>query len=230
MADSIKGLLFDKDGTLFDFQSTWTSWWAKVLPELAGSRDAARELGAKIGFDLDTLTFADDSVAIAGTTGEIAMELMKHLPGADFEAFLAHLDQSASQTPQFEVIPLLPFLQSLRPDYALGLATNDTERAARAHLASAGIEDQFDFIAGFDSGFGGKPQPGMQKAFCKAQSLRPAQVAMIGDSTHDLISGRAAGMTTVAVLTGHALADELQPYADVVLPSIAELPDWLVSK
>ena len=34
---------------------------------------------------------------------------------------------------------------------------------------------------------------------------------MVGDSTHDLRAGRAAGMRTVAVLTGLAGADELAP-------------------
>jgi phosphoglycolate phosphatase len=34
-------------------------------------------------------------------------------------------------------------------------------------------------------------------------------------------------MQTVAVLTGVAEADELAPLADVVLPNIGHLPDWL---
>ena len=50
---------------------------------------------------------------------------------------------------------------------------------------------------------------------------------MIGDSTHDLISGRSAGMRTAAVLTGIAEADELRPHADVILPDIGGLPEYL---
>jgi phosphoglycolate phosphatase len=34
-------------------------------------------------------------------------------------------------------------------------------------------------------------------------------------------------MTTVGVLTGLATRDELAPQADVVLPDIAGLPEWL---
>ncbi|MEC9104658.1 MAG: HAD hydrolase-like protein, partial [Pseudomonadota bacterium] len=55
----------------------------------------------------------------------------------------------------------------------------------------------------------------------------PAHVAMVGDSTHDLIAGRAAGMVTVAVLTGLADAETLGPHADVVLPHIGHIPGWL---
>ncbi|EPX85444.1 HAD-superfamily hydrolase, subfamily IA, variant 1 family protein [Salipiger mucosus DSM 16094] len=50
---------------------------------------------------------------------------------------------------------------------------------------------------------------------------------MVGDSTHDLIAGRAAGMQCVGVLTGPAAAEDLASQADVVLPDIGHLPGWL---
>jgi phosphoglycolate phosphatase len=52
---------------------------------------------------------------------------------------------------------------------------------------------------------------------------------MVGDSRHDLAAGRAAGMHTVAVLTGPARDEDLRPFADVVLPDIGHLPEWLAS-
>ena len=33
----IRGVIFDKDGTLFDFQSTWGIWTSQVLLRIAGS-------------------------------------------------------------------------------------------------------------------------------------------------------------------------------------------------
>ncbi len=30
-----EGLLFDKDGTLFDFQATWSNWFLTVLVQLS---------------------------------------------------------------------------------------------------------------------------------------------------------------------------------------------------
>jgi phosphoglycolate phosphatase len=50
---------------------------------------------------------------------------------------------------------------------------------------------------------------------------------MVGDSTHDLDAGRAAGMATVGVLTGLAGAADLAPHADAILPDIGALPGWL---
>ena len=107
------------------------------------------------------------------------------------------------------------------------MATNDAEAPARAHLGSAGVEDLFDFVAGYDSGFGGKPEPGQCLAFADAVGLDPEHVIMVGDSTHDLHAGQAAGMRTVAVLTGMAPGAELAPFADVVLPDIGHLPAWI---
>ena len=52
-------------------------------------------------------------------------------------------------------------------------------------------------------------------------------MVMVGDSLHDLVAGRAAGMQTVGVLTGPACRDELAPCADVVLPDIGHLTTWL---
>jgi phosphoglycolate phosphatase len=110
------------------------------------------------------------------------------------------------------------------------VATNDAESAARRHLKAADIIDKFDYIAGYDTGHGAKPDAGMCAAFATMMNLDPAACVMIGDSHHDLVAGRAAGMQTVAVLTGLAGADDLAPLADVVLPDIGALPDWLAAQ
>ena len=107
--------------------------------------------------------------------------------------------------------------------------TNDSEEVARAHLGQAGVLRMFDFVAGADSGFGAKPAPGPLLAFADQLNLEPGRVVMVGDSPHDLHAGRAAGMATVGVLTGIAGADDLAGLADVILPDIGHLPDWLES-
>jgi phosphoglycolate phosphatase len=125
-------------------------------------------------------------------------------------------------------VPLRPLLEGLRAiNIALGVATNDSEVPALAHLGAAGVTDLFDFIAGYDSGFGGKPAPGQLLAFAQAVDVSPEHCVMVGDSTHDLHAGRAAGMRTIAVLTGAATAQTLAPLADVVLRDIGEIPAWL---
>lgn len=225
----IAGLAFDKDGTLFDFRRTWGDWARRVLVHLAGHSGVPPErLGAAIGFDPRTGAYAPDSLVIAHTPPEIAAHLAPHLPGWDIAALVALFDDFAADVPLVEAVPLVPLFDALRArGLRIGLVTNDSAAAAGAHLAQAGLRGHFDFLAGFDSGHGMKPDPGPLLAFAAAAGLAPEQVAMVGDSRHDLIAGRAAGMRTIAVLTGIAEAAELAPHADVVLPDIGAIPAWL---
>ncbi|MHC0054425.1 HAD family hydrolase [Actibacterium sp. D379-3] len=225
----IGGILFDKDGTLFDFQATWGVWAGAFLAEIAcDDRDRAQLLGEAIGFDYGARRFAPDSPVIAGTPGEVAEFLLPHLPGMTPAALITRMNTAAANAPMQEATPLAPLLSALAGrGLKLGVATNDAEAPARAHLAAAGVEARFDFIAGFDSGHGAKPGPGQLFAFADTVGLDPACVLMVGDSRHDLIAGRAAGMGTVGVLTGMARAADLADLADAVLPDISHLPTYL---
>jgi phosphoglycolate phosphatase len=224
----IDALLFDKDGTLFDFRISWGRWAAGFLAGLARDRDHAEALGRAIGFDAATLGFAPDSPVIAATAADIAAALAPHLDGMSVAELTDRIDDTAGAAPMSEAVPLRPLLSALRGrGLRLGVATNDSEAPARQHLTAHGIIDCFDFIAGHDSGHGAKPGPGMCLAFAAACGIEPRRVAMVGDSRHDLQAGRAAGMRTVAVLTGIAGARDLSPLADVVLADIAALPGWL---
>lgn len=229
MGGAIRGVLFDKDGTLFDFNATWAVWATGALLELAeGDAGLADDLAARIGFDRQRVAFDRASPVIAGTPEEVASLLAAGLRGKTPAEVTARLDEMAAVAPLAEAVPLAPLMARLRAaGLKLGVATNDAEVPARAHLSAVGITEAFDFVAGYDSGFGGKPAPGMCIGFAEAVGLDPAQVVMVGDSLHDLHAGRAAGMVVVAVLTGTATAEELAPHADAVLPDIGHLPEWL---
>jgi phosphoglycolate phosphatase len=89
-----------------------------------------------------------------------------------------------------------------------------------------GLIPLLGFIAGYDSGYGSKPDPGMVTAFAEQHALATHEVALVGDSLHDLVAARAAGAVSVAVLTGPRKRDaaaELERHADHVLGSIADL-------
>ena len=221
----IEALIFDKDGTLFDFRASWGAWTESLLAELA---PGSAELAAVLGYCPRRHQFAPDSPVIAMTTPEIADLLLPHLPGVSRAGLNARMSALAVAAPMVPTVDLPKVLGGLRArGLPLGLATNDTETPARTHLAKAGVLEMFSFVAGCDSGFGGKPAPGQLLAFLTHTGLPPQNVAMVGDSRHDLEAGRAAGMWRVAVLTGIAEAAELAPHADVVLPDISHLAGWI---
>lgn len=229
MSTPVAGILFDKDGTLFDFNATWSAWAYDFLTELTeGNTSKAAFLAGTLGFDYAHRSFHPESPVIAGTPEEIAQYIKPFVQDVPDAELLDRMNRSASNAPQVEAVPLAPLLAEMRgAGLKLGVATNDAELPARSHLGRAGVLEQFDFIAGFDSGFGGKPMPGQMLAFADQNGLDPSRVVMVGDSLHDLHAGRAAGMRCVGVLTGLATGPDLSDHADVVLPDIGFLPDWL---
>ncbi len=228
----IKGIIFDKDGTLFDFNATWGAWTRTMIAGESGDDPALNDaLAQTLGYDLVGGVFFPGSIVIAETADVVATAMLTHLPHETKEALISRMSHAAKQVPQVQAAPLSSLLGGFKDmGLVLGVATNDSEDPARTHLTKAQVLDLFDFVAGYDSGFGGKPAAGQLNAFCAATGLTPAECIMVGDSTHDLHAGRAAGMRTVGVLTGPALAPELDPFADIVLTSISDLPAWVVAQ
>jgi len=225
----IKAILFDKDGTLFDFQKTWGAFQGDFLRGLSAGDDARlHALAHATEYDLETGLFLPGSPVIAGSLNVVTALMIPHLPGWTEESLVAEIREKTALARQVPVCPLAELFDHLRDaGLPLGIATNDAEAPAREHLRQEGIEDRFSFIAGYDSGYGGKPEPGQLLAFAHHVGLPPSEIAMVGDSTHDLHAGAAAGMVRVAVLTGVATEADLAPHADVVLGDISELPGWM---
>lgn len=230
----IRGALFDKDGTLIDFAATWRGLVRGMIAEYAkGDEKLALALGDAIGFDGRTGAFLPGSPVVADSTdvfADLMAQLLPGVPAAVIEKDANERARAASSNGSLAPVPgLADTVRRLTAmEITLGVATHDGEAAARAHALALGVSEDFSFFAGYDSGHGLKPSSGMPLAFCAATGLRPEEIVMVGDSIHDLGAGRAAGAgVVVAVLTGPAEEAELAPHADVVLPSIVDLPDFL---
>lgn len=226
--ESIQGILFDKDGTLLDFTPTWLpAYKAGALFAAGGDADKARHLMVSTGHDEQSDDFVHGSLLASATTDEIAGAWVGL--GADFSAteLTSLLDDLFAEQTAVTSVPF-PGLNDLITGLAeksiiLGLATNDSEVSARAFLETANIASFFSFVAGYDSGHGGKPGPGMTLAFCQAHGLAPGAVMVVGDNHCDLEMGRAAGAGyNVGVLSGNGTHAELAPLADAVINGIGD--------
>ncbi|MBR3370820.1 MAG: HAD family hydrolase [Rhodobacteraceae bacterium] len=225
----LSAVLFDKDGTLFDFSASWSDYTMGILNDLSqGDEGRAHAMATSLQFDRHARQFRPSSPVIAGTVDVAASLLAPHLPHMQHGAIVAYLKDTSADIQMVPPVELLPLLNALlHSGLALGVATNDGERPARDHLARAGVLHLFGHVLGYDSGFTPKPDPAMLRGYAALAGVAPETVVMVGDSTHDLVAGRAAGMATIGVLTGLAREDDLAPFADIIVPHIGHLPDVL---
>lgn len=228
----IKGLLFDKDGTLLDYFKTWVPINREITAYAArGDIALQRRMLAAGGHDPDSDHVAAGSI-FAGGPMDLIVDMMRREAGAvapaDLYETVARMFAEGGARSSVLIEGALEASRALRArGYRLGIATNDTVAGLEASLGKHGILPLFEFACGCDSGFGSKPGPGMVLGFCAATGLAPEQVAVIGDSIHDLEMGEAAGAGLgIAVLSGTAGREHLAPHADLVLGSVADLPSY----
>ena len=222
---TVEAIIFDKDGTLFDFQRSWGDAMVELL-ESAVAPERLKGAALALGFDFERAKFMPGSIVIAGSSTDMARVLAPYMQRDEQEA-LCLIDAMAERARMVPVVDLASCLGSLRQDYVLGLVTNDSEAPSRLQLEAAGIADCFAFIAGCDTGHGSKPAPDPLLAFAKATSIAPERTLMVGDSREDLVAAKAAGMRPIAVLTGVAKAEELACDAEAVLSDIGQLANWI---
>jgi phosphoglycolate phosphatase len=226
----IRGILFDKDGTLIDYDATWRPLNREAaLFAAAGDPDLAQRLLEVGGADPHTGVVRADSLFAAGATPEIAAAWIAAGSPYGLDLLVPEIDrifQSATATPILPTVadPAGLFRRLRGRGLTLGIASSDGEVAIRATLAMFGLLELVDFVAGYDSGHGHKPNPGMVYGFCDATGLPPSAVAMVGDNRHDMAMGRAAGCgLCVGVLSGTGTAETLAGLADLCLPDIGGL-------
>jgi phosphoglycolate phosphatase len=233
---TVRGILFDKDGTLIDFRATWLAAYQGAAAELAQTAGLepsfAEELLARFGYDAASDSFTETSPLLWATNAAIARQWadqpdLRHVE----DAFAIATRHFADETryPPAPVGDLAALFTTLdRRGIALGLATMDTTEKAHGTLATLGLAGRLAFVTGYDGGHGEKPEPGMVFGFCAATGLAPEEVLVVGDTAADLLMARAAGAgMAVAVLTGATPRTILDLHADVVLDSVMQLESLL---
>lgn len=229
-----KGIVFDKDGTLIDFHSTWLPVYQFAALELSNNdRRLAADLLAQHGYDPKANRFLGGSLLAAGSNRDIGIAWSKQLPGIESEeqidstcARLNHIFQQQVGLHSTPVNGLQTTLRELKlAGLKLGVATSDSYYGIHNTLRSFNVISAFDFLCGYDSGHALKPDPGMVLAFCEEMSLEPAEVIVVGDNRHDIEMGKnARAGLCIGVLTGASTRDELAEIADLVLDDISGLP------
>jgi len=146
----IAGILFDKDGTLLDFQKTWGKVVEQVLDQLAPDRETWNRMAEAGGYDAARGCFLPGSAVVASATSEIADLWASFLPDLGARAIERVLDDAAMEAlaDPDSLYPAVPDLPAVLADlraagYVLGVATHDSERAARLQCPDREIGRRF---------------------------------------------------------------------------------------
>jgi phosphoglycolate phosphatase len=231
----IKGILFDKDGTLVDFQATWFAIGdVMALKAAGGDRAKANALLEVAGYDFANHRFKADSVFAAGTNAEIvalwypeADESERLRITAGFNIITAEEGAAASIALPGSKDAIAALHGS---GFRLGVATNDSTSGAEKTLLALGIAQMFDAAYGYDAVARPKPAPDAIHAFADLTGFKTSEIAMVGDNRHDLEMARAGGAgLAIGVLSGTGTRETLAPMADVILESVADLPGFLMN-
>ena len=239
IARPLRGILFDKDGTLLDLESLWMPAAERTVDEVlrrycGGDVSFRNELLLSVGIS-DGHALPEGPL-VAGTNGDAAFAMREVLlrhgvsPGKGFVGETAVFLTRCACGETTNVCPtcsgLAGILQKLRSHgLVLGLATSDRPESALLHLQKLGIRQEFEFFGTDDGTFRPNPAPDLIRAFCGHFGFLPEECAVVGDSPNDMRF--AAGGGSTGIFLSPAGCGELPPGAQAVVRSLAELPGLL---
>ncbi len=187
-----KVVVLDVDGTLMDTNYLHTEAWARAFEEV-GHRVPRVELHKQVGKGSDLLIgeFVEDeemAAKIDELHSEFYGELQEHghpLPGAK------------------ELIPSL-----LERGYEVWFVTSAKDEELEHHIGELEAEGEITGVVNSSDVENSKPAPDIFELALERAGASPDETVAVGDAIWDIESASAAGIRTVAVLTGGAFSEE----------------------
>lgn len=231
-------VIFDKDGTLIDFQSMWKTFVETItwkiekhsnmdlrerLFEMLGYDSQTRQIKSKSRLSDTTLTGVFDAVVstvkAAGISEGDATELVKGcwtLP-----------DPVRNARPMSDLPTLFNSIRHMGAKIAV--ITLDERERTEAMLGHLGIDGLVDGVACGDDEVPMKPNPEQVWALCRSLNVSPSQTIVVGDTNSDMVLARQAGCAlSVGVMGGSTDTHDLAKDADVLIPSIDNVLQFVV--
>lgn len=202
----IDTVIFDMDGTVTDTQAIYSRAWKEVgIPGhiyrmmIGRSAVSIRKLLLENGYDPDEISRKKEAL--------VQKELEKGVP----------LKPGARET--------LTWLRE--HGFATVLATSSAKSRADGFMKETGLYDLLDFIVSGNELEHGKPEPDCFLMAAQAAGKTPEQCIVVEDSYNGVRAGHAARMVTVMIPDLIPPDEEMREKADVILPSLFALPDYI---
>lgn len=223
-------ILFDKDGTLIEFDKSWEKIGIRLVDKLLDTfpvhdkEVAHRQLGI-----LDD-KIVPDSVMGSGSLGEM-IKSFDDVTGQDTSEWTRNTSQELvdSREPENHWIDgVYDTIVALRQDvYKIGIVTSDTNKGVTQFLEATQSKDLFDLVISTETHAEEKPSPKVLDPLFEAYDVKPEQVVIVGDTANDMKTAINAHLgLSIGVLTGIAKREELHE-ADVIIESAKEVKQVL---
>lgn len=219
----VRAILFDKDGTLLDFIGLWGRWSELLIGNIVLLLQKQYKINASseflmlmLGFSCDEdgkiLEYDRSGLLSVGTNIQVKSYLTEHIRdlGVPTEEADLCMEECVRMTNgQIDVLRpvqarnrLVEFLdQCMSRKLPMAVVTADDTEDAIKHLEWLGIRHYFREVIGRDAVLRGKPYPDMVELACERFGIPPTDVAIFGDTEHDMLMGKTAGTAvTIAVL------------------------------
>ena len=229
-------VVFDKDGTLIDFQMMWGSWTEQFAwrLEMASKQPLREALFDALGYDYMRRRVHSGGALCCTpmrnlrTLGEkVLMNSSLKLSQKEAEDMVTSIwqmpDPVSTARPLADLPNLFHTLRSM--NMKIAVCTTDDHEAAENTLKALQVEHLVDVVVGGDDPIPSKPSPEQLYYICYKCGVAPYDTIMVGDTSTDMKLGQAAGAgLSVGVLDGASSIPDLAQYADVLIPSVAKLP------
>jgi phosphoglycolate phosphatase len=232
-------IIFDKDGTLLDFDAFWVTVSVKAIEAVLA--EYHRE-NVPVGEILEAFGVRDgvtdmNSVLCKGTyeqLGQITYEILaRYGCGASCEAVTQSLIDGYNRNADAgDVRPTCSNLAQVLADLKakgikLAVVTTDNMQITRTCLEKLGIADFFDRIYTDDGEVPTKPDPFCVYHFCEFAGVEKERVIMVGDTMTDMRFAKNAGISAIGIAKNDLNKQVLAPHAAAVLPDPSGIVDLL---
>lgn len=234
-----KAIIFDKDGTLIDFDTFWVGVSVNALSEVLAHLEIH---DVPIDELLETLGVHDgvtdiDGALCKGTYAQIGRlvydVLCRYGYGFDcdkvtelvIEAYNKNSDSGEVKPTCSDLSDVLLRLKS--QNIKLAVVTVDNETITRKCLKKLGIEELFDKIYTDDGITPPKPDPYCAIDFAKSVGVGLENLVMVGDTMTDIKFAQNAGIKVIGVSKSDKNKEKLSPYAEAVISELSVLSDIL---
>ena len=204
-------LLFDLDGTLVDSIELILNSARHAFVDFAGQAPTDDEWRASIGRPLQAVLreYAPDDAEADRLLGRY-----REYQLANHDRLLHAYDGIVAALRNFSA-----------GGHPLAVVTSKSDWLAHKALELVGIDNLFPVLVGCDTCVNHKPHPEPVERALALLDVPASNAIFVGDSPHDIASGRAAQVYTVGVTWGAFTREEMQASgADVVIHDINELP------